>query len=59
MPVDESDGAGMNLMDIGQRKWAPQLADFVHPDLRRVLPEPVPSWTRLGPVAPSRRWWAV
>lgn len=56
VPIDISDAAGTNLMDIQAKRWDPDLLDFVAPgkvnELRAVLAEPVDSWTKCGKVHP-------
>jgi len=48
VPIDISDAAGMNLMDIRTRLWSEDLMDFVAPGqsqmLRERLAEPQDSW---------------
>ena len=48
VPIDHSDAAGMNLMDLSTRRWSEKLVNFVGGDLSRVLPEPIPAWTKCG-----------
>ncbi len=51
-PVDPGDGAGMNLMDIRSRHWAPPALDATAPDLAAKLPRIDASWAVVGPLAP-------
>ncbi len=51
-PIDPGDGAGMNLMDIRSRRWAPAALDATAPDLAAKLPGIEPSWSVVGPLAP-------
>jgi xylulokinase len=54
-PIEPGDGAGMNLMDIARRDWAPAALEATAPDLLRRLPPIVPSWTVVGELAPYWR----
>lgn len=47
-PIDPGDGAGMNLMDIHTRLWAPAALDATAPDLASKLPPVRPSSTIVG-----------
>jgi xylulokinase len=47
-PVDHADASGMNLMDIGRRKWCEDALAATAPDLRARLPRLVPSATAVG-----------
>jgi xylulokinase len=49
--IDYGDGAGMNLMDIRDRKWHPLLLDATAPELKKRLPLLKPSDTILGPIS--------
>ena len=51
-PVDPGDGAGMNLMDIRSREWAPAALDATAPELGARLPRIAPPWAVVGPLAP-------
>ena len=50
-PLDPGDGAGMNLMDIGARRWARAAVDATAPALESRLPPLQASWTVVGPLA--------
>jgi xylulokinase len=51
-PIDPGDGAGMNLMDLAARTWAPRALEVAAPDLARRLPPVADSWTVVGTLAP-------
>jgi xylulokinase len=51
-PLDPGDGAGMNLMDLAARRWAPAALRATAPDLERRLPALAPSATVVGTLAP-------
>ncbi|HEY2434389.1 MAG TPA: FGGY-family carbohydrate kinase [Vicinamibacterales bacterium] len=51
-PIDPGDGAGMNLMDLAARTWAPRALDAAAPDLARRMPEIKDSWAVVGTLAP-------
>ena len=51
-PIDPGDGAGMNLMDLASRAWAPRALDATAPDLARRLPPIEDSWAVVGTLAP-------
>ena len=53
-PIDTGDGAGMNLMDIEARAWAPRAVEATSPGLAEKLPEVAESWTQVGGL--SRYW---
>jgi xylulokinase len=54
-PIDPGDGAGMNLMDLASRTWAPAALDAAAPDLARRLPALADSWAVVGGLAPYWR----
>jgi xylulokinase len=47
-PIEPGDGAGMNLMDIAARAWAPRALDATAPGLGAKLPALEPSWAVAG-----------
>lgn len=49
--IDESDGSGMNLMNIKTRKWEESLINACSADLADKLGDPVPSITVQGPIS--------
>ena len=51
-PIDPGDGAGMNLMDLAARTWAPRALEAAAPDLSRRLPPIAESWAVVGTLAP-------
>lgn len=51
-PIDQGDGAGMNLLNLETGDWDERLLDATAPDLREKLPAVVPSRTLVGPIAP-------
>src|SRR5262249_32902213 len=51
-PIDPGDGAGMNLMDLAARRWAPRALEATAPDLARRLPDIQDSWAVVGTLAP-------
>ncbi len=50
-PIDFSDGSGMNILDIRSRNWDQQLLDFIAPNLKQKLGEPIPSDQLIGHVS--------
>ncbi|CAH1772662.1 unnamed protein product [Owenia fusiformis] len=44
-PIDDSDGSGMNLMDIHSRKWSQECLQASAPNLEALLGDVVPSHT--------------
>jgi xylulokinase len=54
-PIDPGDGAGMNLMDIAARTWAPRALDATAPGLGAKLPALAPSWAVAGRLSPFWR----
>ena len=51
-PIDPGDGAGMNLMNLASRTWAPRALEAAAPDLARRLPALADSWSVVGELAP-------
>jgi xylulokinase len=51
-PIDPGDGAGMNLMDLAARRWAPRALEAAAPELARRLPDIADSWAVVGTLAP-------
>lgn len=51
-PIDPGDGAGMNLMNISSRQWAPSALDATAPGLRDKLPDIQDSWAIVGTLSP-------
>ncbi len=51
-PIDPGDGAGMNLMDIRRRAWAPEALDAAAPGLAAKLPPIAPSDAVVGTISP-------
>jgi len=51
-PIDFSDGSGMNLLNIAERRWSQECLDACAPDLKEKLGEYlVPSHTILGKIS--------
>lgn len=51
-PIEPSDGAGMNLMNLRKRSWSPRALACTAKRLESKLGAIVPSHTVLGPIAP-------
>ncbi|XP_041373900.1 xylulose kinase-like isoform X2 [Gigantopelta aegis] len=51
-PIDESDGSGMNLLNIHTREWAAECLTACAPDLADKLGSVVPSKQIIGSVSP-------
>jgi xylulokinase len=54
-PIEPGDGAGMNLMDIAARTWAPRALNATAPGLEAKLPALAPSWAVAGSLSPFWR----
>ena len=54
-PTEPGDGAGMNLMDLAAKAWAPAALAATAPDLDARLPAIVAPWTVVGRLAPYWR----
>ncbi|KAL2894859.1 Xylulose kinase 2 [Bienertia sinuspersici] len=50
--IDETDGAGMNLLDIKQRVWSKKALDATAPELEEKLGKPAPAYSVAGLIAP-------
>ena len=53
--IEPGDGAGMNLMDLAGKTWAPAALAATAPDLDARLPAIVPPWTVAGTLSPYWR----
>ena len=53
-PIDWGDGAGMNLMHLARREWAPAALEATAPGLAEKLPPLTAPWTVVGPLG---RYW--
>ena len=51
-PIDHSDGAGMNLMNIKTKEWDNRALDSTAPDLKKKLPLLTSPLTIIGKIAP-------
>ncbi len=50
--IDPGDGAGMNLMDLARKRWAPAALAATAPDLAAKLPPLSESWAAVGSLSP-------
>ncbi|PUZ73140.1 hypothetical protein GQ55_2G451000 [Panicum hallii var. hallii] len=50
--IDETDGAGMNLMDINQRTWSKTVLEATAPGLEAKLGNLAPAYSAAGRIAP-------
>ncbi|CAN6199994.1 unnamed protein product [Urochloa humidicola] len=50
--IDETDGAGMNLMDINQRTWSKAVLEATAPGLEGKLGDLAPAYSAAGLIAP-------
>ncbi|KAF8668898.1 hypothetical protein HU200_052102 [Digitaria exilis] len=50
--IDETDGAGMNLMDINQRTWSKTVLEATAPGLEAKLGNLAPAYSAAGQIAP-------
>jgi xylulokinase len=50
-PIDHGDGSGMNLMDLGARRWSDAALRATAPDLEQKLPALSPPWSVIGHLA--------
>jgi xylulokinase len=53
VPIDASDGSGMNLMDLRTKRWSPSALSCTAPGLARRLGAVVPSHRVVGGVSPG------
>ena len=51
-PIDHSDGAGMNLMNIRTKEWDDRALDSTAPDLKKKLPPLTSPLSIIGKIAP-------
>ncbi|HUW90208.1 MAG TPA: FGGY family carbohydrate kinase [Candidatus Nanopelagicaceae bacterium] len=51
-PIDHSDGAGMNLMNIKTKEWDNRALDSTAPDLKKKLPPLTNPYSIIGKIAP-------
>jgi len=51
-PIDHSDGAGMNLMNIKTKEWDKSALDSTAPDLKKKLPPLTSPLSIIGKIAP-------
>lgn len=51
-PIDSGDGAGMNLLNLTNFDWHPELLDATAPRLRQKLPPVVPDAQQIGSLCP-------
>lgn len=49
-PIDLSDGSGMNLLDINERRWSPKCLKACAENLEEKLGEPVPTSSVVGKI---------
>ena len=51
-PIEPGDGAGMNLMDLARKRWAPAALAATAPDLAAKLPPLSEPWAVVGSLSP-------